>query len=140
MIALAVWGIAVNSVAAHLWPHLDLTYIRAPWSDVLRPVLLDGCRPDMLFGLPPNGLWLILAIPFILLIALLRLLPNCTWKQTSAGVLLGAMLLVLQPPSSAPKREDNLRYIKSVHHCNEGENTKKSFLIRPVKAGSNGDK
>jgi len=132
ILSLGIWATCINAAAGNLWPHLDLKAIALPWSDVLRPLLVAGCKPMGIWGLESQLFWPALVLPSGLFLAIcmgsgrLRLLPGF------GAAFLGIAILVLLPPSNEPNRERNLRYIESRHQCGESEKPPTSAPIKPL--------
>lgn len=115
--ALAFGSLAINGVAANVWPHLDLSAIETPWSDVLRPLLQEGAVPYLVWEDTALFFPAILLLPTMVFALLLFLHPNRRSAGIGAifGCILSASFLILMPPSDAPNQEGNLRYIRSVY-------------------------
>ncbi len=113
--ALALWSVVLNSTAGNLWPHMDLSGMELPWSDLLRPMLLSGLIPYTGFGLPDVLAVFLCLVPCLVLLAtILRHAEDC-WTWCLLGFFVTFCFLVLAPPSDHPKRERNLDYIERVY-------------------------
>lgn len=116
---LAAWSLAVNGLAANLWPHFDLTNVAHPVPEVLLPLLRSGLAPYTLpgwLGLPAL-LVVPLAGPLLAFLALAG--PRSLGRRGRLAVLLGfcaGLALVAATPllPAHPRSAANLRYIQRV--------------------------
>lgn len=115
--ALLAYGLVVNALAANLWPHLDLTNVGHPVSDVLFPLWKEGVEP---YGL----IWAwfhidtahaVIAISVIGgLLAVARVVEPAAknYAALGMGVLLGVLaLLGIRQWDPHPNARRNLAYI-----------------------------
>ncbi len=125
--ALAAWSVAVNAMAANLWPHIDLTNVHSPVAEVLLPLLKGGQQPYSpftYFGMNGGGVVLVLLSCGAVVVGLYRAIgPERTvLVGTSIGVVVGLVAVVVLPGWIEPheKGERNLEYIKRTYEPGEG--------------------
>lgn len=118
--ALASWSLAVNGLAANLWPHFDLTNIHQPVPEVLLPLWQAGYEPYTIAGwLGASGLgigWLVLAtILGCAALAMPRAIGRRGRMAVAIGALagLGAVAATVGLPRH-PRAAANLQYIEKV--------------------------
>ncbi|MCA9634601.1 MAG: hypothetical protein KC420_01015, partial [Myxococcales bacterium] len=119
--ALGTWSLALNGLAANLWPHLDPTNIDYPLGEVLVPLVRGGRGPhDVLTALGGGGLPLAWLVTPATIVAGLGGLAACARGSRARlgvglGVALGGLAIVgslALPPH--PRAAANLRYIERV--------------------------
>lgn len=112
-----IYALIANALAANLWPHLDLTNVHHPVSEVLIPLWNEGVEP---YGLFRSGFNLDTAHAVIVvsvvggLLAVGRVLEPApkTLAGVGAGLLLGALAVVsVTRWEPHPKARRNLTYI-----------------------------
>lgn len=114
---LGTYSIVVNQLAANLWPHIDLTNVHHPVSEVLLPLWEKDARP---YGLA-RDLWSLDVLWIVLSVAVLWWLSSLVraWSpgwRSGIAIALGAAIGVLAVGqtrrfSPHPKAERNLAYI-----------------------------
>ncbi|MDC0667201.1 glycosyltransferase family 39 protein [Nannocystis radixulma] len=118
--ALASWSLAINGLAANLWPHFDLTNVNQPVPEVLLPLWRAGFAPYTLTGLlgaPGIGIgWIVAAA---IAGALVLATPRALGVRGRAAVIVGTLAgLGLVAATRAlpqhPRSAANLRYIQKV--------------------------
>jgi hypothetical protein len=123
-VALGVYCVIVNGLAANLWPHLDLGGTDAPVAEVLVPLWQGELRPYVAWGLMPGAvlgvdLVAVVVITSVIGFALvwsIAIVPGLrTWSAVGGGVV-GALLLVAAHTKLPrnPKADRNLAYIERV--------------------------
>jgi hypothetical protein len=118
MVALTVYSIVVNGLAANLWPHLDLTHVHQPVAEVLLPLWRADFRPYDPVGrtVGVDGLSIVLSLPILVWLIVSSRLIDPGWRVAIATVLgvgigLGAVAATgwITP---APRSKANLAYIE----------------------------
>lgn len=117
VIGLALYAVVVNALAANLWPHLDLTNVNHPVSEVLLPLWTEGVEP---YGVLRSGFNLEVVQPVIgvsvlgglwVIARAIEPMPR-TMFAIAGGVVIGIALLsgvTVWPPHAKARR--NLAYI-----------------------------
>lgn len=116
--ALGSWSLAINGLAANLWPHFDLTNVREPVPEVLLPLVADGMAPYSLggwLGWPGSVPWLVLAT----IAAAAWLAAPRRLGRGRAAVLAGALaglglVAATRLMTPHPRAGANLQYIERV--------------------------
>lgn len=117
VVALGTYSLLVNQLAANLWPHIDLTNVHHPVSEVLLPLWEKDARP---YGIARDALsldvlWIVVAVAVLWWLAVLARVWDPGWRGGIA-IVLGAALGVLAVAQTRrftphPKAERNLAYI-----------------------------
>jgi hypothetical protein len=117
VVLLGTYSLVVNQLAANLWPHIDLTNVHHPVSEVLLPLWEAGARPYGIArdALSLDALWIVLAVTVLWWSSALASAWEARWRGTIAivaGVLLGVLAVGRTRHITAhPKAERNLAYI-----------------------------
>ena len=115
--ALLLYALVANALAANLWPHLDLTNVHHPLSEVLIPLWKEGVEP---YGLvwawlhidTAHGVIVISVVGGLLAVARVVEPAPKTYAGLAVGLLLGALALVsVTRWEPHPKARANLAYI-----------------------------
>ncbi|MCA9688246.1 MAG: hypothetical protein KC636_01465 [Myxococcales bacterium] len=118
--ALAAWSVTINGLAANLWPHIDLTNVHQPVSEVLLPLLRHGRAPyHLAFGVEGGVVWAIVAAALALVlwtVGRARAGDRGGWIALIVGAALGLGLVAATPRlfTPHPRAAANLRYIEKV--------------------------
>jgi len=114
---LLVYALVVNALAANLWPHLDLTNVHHPVSEVLLPLWSEGVEPygvlRSAFNLElGHGVIAVAVIGGLLAVARVIEPAPKTYAALAVGLLLGTLALVgVTHWEPHPKARRNLAYI-----------------------------
>lgn len=142
ILALALYGLVVNTMAANLWPHVDVTNINHPVGEVLIPLWSHGVEPygllEAWFNI--NAVHAIIAVTVLgALVALVRVveIKPTTLVAVAVGVGCGAGLLGLaQLWPVHVKGTRNLAYIVRVWEPKlERRSGAHGIRIRPLPSG-----
>ncbi len=117
VLGLLIYGLVVNALAANLWPHLDLTNVHHPVSEVLLPLWREGVEP---YGIARS--WFNLDLGhFVIALCVVggtwAVLGVVEWTPKTIGavvlgVALGAMAVMgVTRWTPHPKARRNLAYI-----------------------------
>jgi hypothetical protein len=132
--ALAVYAAVANGLAANLWPHLDLTAVDAPLTEVLVPLFTGELRPYGAFATRP-GFDLVAVVVATGVIAVAFALARAidargrTLLALAAGALVG--LALVQASALLPrnaKAAKNLAYVERVWEP-KGDTPAKSVVL-----------
>lgn len=113
--ALGSWSLAINGLAANLWPHFDLTNVNQPVPEVLLPLVAEGLAPYV--AVPGLGVvWLVAAtIAAAVWLATPRGLGRIGRLAVVAGAIAGiGLVAATRWLPRHPRGEANLRYIETV--------------------------
>ncbi len=139
-VALVTWSLALNGLAGSLWPHIDLTNVNQPVSEVLLPLWFKGHAPYSLCGalgvpgatLPAlAALTAAVALAALGLSALARRLSGLT---LALGVITGLALVGATPRvfTPHPRADANLRYIERVWEPPRWGGAARSRVLAPA--------
>ena len=111
-VALMTWSLVINGLAGDLWPHLDLTNIHQPVSEVLLPLWRAGRTPYTPAGVGITGA---LIAGLLGLLILLRPGPRAAAIAAGLGVAAGLGLVAATALFAPhPRGAANLAYIERV--------------------------
>lgn len=136
--ALAIYAVALNGLAANLWPHLDLSAVDAPLPEVLLPLWRSELRPYGAFATRPAfdlvGV-VVVSSMIAVTIAIARAVDarGRTLLAVALGVAGGlALVKACELLPRNPKGEKNLAYIERVWEPKEA-GSPSSVAIEPVR-------
>ncbi len=120
VVALGVYGIVVDGLAANLWPHIDVDHVDAPVSELLLPLLEGTLRPYVAPGLVTQRdlVWLVIAVSVVTfaLVMLRAIEPGVrTLAALVGGTIVGIALVGMH--RWLPRHPDgarNLAYVEKV--------------------------
>ncbi|MCB9752625.1 MAG: hypothetical protein H6713_21940 [Myxococcales bacterium] len=120
--ALVTWSIALNTLAGNLWPHIDLTNVHQPVSEVLLPLWHRGHVPYSLMGALGRPSWTLPTLALLTGAVALTSLVAAALARRWAGLsivagALAALALVRATPQlfePHPRADANLRYLERV--------------------------
>lgn len=137
-VALATYAVAINALAANLWPHLDLTNVNQPVAEVLLPLWDHGRQPygilRALTGRSEVGLVVVGSVLglWVLVGAAVESGIRMTLAIASgalAGLLLVQATRLLEPH---PRGTRNLAYIERIWEPNEQGEARSIALPRDL--------
>ncbi len=134
--ALAVYAAVANGLAANLWPHLDLSAVDAPLSEVLVPLFRGELRPYAAFAMLPGfDLVAVVVATGVIAVAFALVRAIDARGRTLVGLAAGAIvgLALVQASALLPgnaKAAKNLAYIERVWEP-QGDAPAKSIVLDP---------
>lgn len=112
------WGVAVNGLAANLWPHLDLTNVHAPVAEVLLPLLYGGHAPYGPLRHFPYATWILVGLGVVTTgwtlfeVARLERRTAGLWGPLGLAVGVLAVPVLAGTVEPHPRGPDNLTYVE----------------------------